>query len=135
MIDFLVNRARSFIFSTAPVPAAAAAARAGIQLVQSAEGSARTEHLWQRVAEFRSQIPNPKSQIVSAILPVIVGDENQALATANALRERGVFVPAIRYPTVARGAARLRVTLTATHTRPEVEQLAATLTQIVNHQS
>lgn len=135
LIDFLVNRARSFIFSTAPVPAAAAAATAGIQLVQSGEGSERTRRLWQRVAELKSGIRNPKSEVESAIIPLIVGDESQAVATASALRERGLFVPAIRYPTVARGAARLRITLTADHSAEDVGELTKAISQIVNRQS
>ena len=112
LIDFLVNRARSFIFSTAPVPAAAAAATAGIQLVQSAEGETRAKQLWQRVDAI--QLRNSKIQnsaISSAIVPIILGDETKAVAAAAQLREQNIFVPAIRYPTVARGAARLRVTL------------------------
>ncbi len=135
LIDFLVNRARSFIFSTAPVPAAAGAATAGVQLVQSGEGSDRTRRLWQRVAELKSEIRNPKSVIDSAIIPLIVGDESQAVATASTLRERGFFVPAIRYPTVARGAARLRITLTADHSAEDVGKLTMALSQIVNGQS
>lgn len=127
LIDFLVNRARSFIFSTAPVPAAAAAATAGVQLVQSTEGSTRRDQLWQRAAELQSEIQNLKSAPPSAIIPLIVGDERQAVATASALRERGFFVPAIRYPTVARGAARLRVTLTATHTANDIAELTRAL--------
>ena len=135
LIDFLVNRARSFIFSTAPVPAAAAAATAGVQLVQSGEGSDRTGRLWQRVTELKSEIRNPKPEIESAIIPLIVGDESQAVATASALRERGFFVPAIRYPTVARGAARLRITLTADHSAEDVRKLTLALAPIVNRQS
>ena len=70
LIDFLVNRARSFIFSTAPVPAAAAAATAGIQFVQSAEGENAAKHLQTRIAEFQSQIANRKSQIPRRHHPV-----------------------------------------------------------------
>jgi 8-amino-7-oxononanoate synthase len=135
LIDFLVNRARSFIFSTAPVPAAAATATEGVQLVQSGEGSDRTRRLWQRVAELKSEIRNPKSEVESAIIPLIVGDESHAVATASALRERGFFVPAIRYPTVARGAARLRITLTADHSAEDVGKLTMALSQIANRES
>ncbi len=127
LIDFLVNRARSFIFSTAPVPAAAAAAQAAILLVQSAEGRVRQELLWSRVGEFQSQIANRKSQIPGAIIPMIIGDENQAVQAAAKLREQNIFVPAIRYPTVARGKARLRVTLTASHSSEDVSELIRAL--------
>jgi len=127
LVDFLVNHARSFIFSTAPVPAAAAAATAGVQLVQSKEGEARRARLRLRLAKFKSEIGNRKSEITGAIIPLIIGDENNALATAAKLRGQNIFVPAIRYPAVARGAARLRVTLTSAHTAADVKQLANTL--------
>lgn len=135
LVDFLINRARSFIFSTAPAPAAAGAAHAAIRLVQSVEGQKRNEQLWSRVMELQSQIPNPKSEIPSAIIPVIIGDESAAVAAATQLREQGLFVPAIRYPTVARGAARLRVTLTAAHTPEDVTTLTRALGQIGHPQS
>ncbi|HUZ06101.1 MAG TPA: aminotransferase class I/II-fold pyridoxal phosphate-dependent enzyme, partial [Candidatus Paceibacterota bacterium] len=128
LVEFLVNRARSFIFSTAPVPAAAAAATAAIQFVQSKSGEARLNLLWQRVKQF-----NPKVQ--GAIIPILIGDETKAVEAAAILREHGIFIPAIRYPTVARGAARLRVTLTAAHSEDEMALLAAALNEIGNHKS
>jgi 7-keto-8-aminopelargonate synthetase-like enzyme len=127
LIDFLVNRARSFIFSTAPVPAAAAAGIAGIQLVQSSEGKARCDSLWQRIEQFNSKFKIQNSKFPCAILPLIIGDETKAVELATQLRERGIFIPAIRYPTVARGNARLRVTLTAVHTAEDVSELLAAL--------
>ena len=127
LIDYLINRARSFIFSTAPVPAAAAAATAAIKLVQSTEGETRRSHLRQRVTEFKSAICNPQSAIAGAIVPLILGDEAKAVAIAAQLREQGIFVPAIRYPTVARGAARLRITFSAAHSAPEVATLCRAL--------
>ena len=132
LIDFLVNRARSFIFSTAPVPAAAAAATAGVHLIQSPEGETRRKLLWTRVGELKSEIGNRESEIPSAIIPVLIGDEARAVAISAALREQGIFVPAIRYPTVARGQARLRLTLTATHTPDDISQLVAALQSIRN---
>jgi glycine C-acetyltransferase/8-amino-7-oxononanoate synthase len=130
LVNWLVNRARSFIFSTAPVPAAAAAATAGIRLIQAAEGEALREQLRYRIVEFQSAIGNQQSAIPTAILPLILGDEAKAVAAAAELREQNIFVPAIRYPTVARSAARLRITLTAAHTAAEVITLAAALNQI-----
>jgi 8-amino-7-oxononanoate synthase len=120
LVDFLVNRARSFIFSTAPVPAAAAAATAAIHLVQSSEGNARRDSLWKLVKKF-----NPKS--ASAIIPLIIGDEAKAVELAAKLREQNIFIPAIRFPTVARGQARLRVTLTAAHSADDLAKLLAAL--------
>jgi 8-amino-7-oxononanoate synthase len=130
LVDFLVNRARSFIFSTAPVPAAAAAATAAIELVQSAEGEKLRARLRQRAAEIKLAIGNGKLAMPAAIFPLILGDETKAVAAATALRAQNIFVPAIRYPTVARGAARLRVTLTAAHSATEVETLIHALKQI-----
>lgn len=135
LVDFLVNRARSFIFSTAPVPAAAGAAQAAIRLVQLAEGQKLNAQLWSRVTEFKSEIQNPKSEITSAIIPLILGDESTAMAAAANLREQRIFVPAIRYPTVARGSARLRITLTAAHSASDVATLNSALLKIVNPKS
>lgn len=135
LIDFLVNRARGFIFSTAPVPAAAAAATAALRFVQSNNGKARRKMLWARVVELQSAIENRQSNIPGAIIPLIIGNEKKAVELAAALRERGIFVPAIRYPTVARGKARLRMTLTAAHTTGEVNRLAAALDQSANLKS
>ncbi|HUA68019.1 MAG TPA: 8-amino-7-oxononanoate synthase [Candidatus Saccharimonadales bacterium] len=127
LVDFLVNRARSFIFSTAPVPAAAAAATTAIQFVKSTKGEYRRKKLWVRVGEFQSATNNRKPEIPSAIIPVMVGGERKAMELAAGLRKGGLFVPAIRYPTVARGKARLRITLTASHSSEDVSQLARAL--------
>jgi len=127
LIDFLINRARSFIFSTAPMPAAAAAATAAINLIQSNEGKALRSQLRQRITEFKSTIHSPQSAIAGAIVPFILGDEPTAITAATKLREQNIFVPAIRYPTVARGTARLRITLTATHTAADISELASAL--------
>lgn len=135
LIHFLVNRARGFIFSTAPVPAAAAAATAGIRLVQSDQGELRRKTLWQRVGELQSAIGNRQSPIPGAIIPFIIGNETRAVEAAAKLREQNIFVPAIRYPTVARGKARLRVTLTAAHTASEIRLLSAALGPIINRKS
>jgi 8-amino-7-oxononanoate synthase len=135
LIDFLVNRARSFIFSTAPVPAAVAAATAGIQLAQSAEGGTKRRMLFTRIKELNSKLKPQNSEFQSAIVPLIVGEETKAVELAAKLREQNIFVPAIRYPTVARGAARLRVTLTASHSSEDVSTLMRAMEQIANHKS
>jgi len=127
LIDCLINGARTFIFSTAPMPAAAATATAGIQFVQSATGEERRKLLWQRVAELNSQLDVQSSAPRSAIVPIVLGSESKALEAAAFLRSKRLFVPAIRYPTVPRGAARLRVTLTADHTRADIDALASAL--------
>ena len=127
LIDYLINRARSFIFSTAPVPAAAAAATAGIQLTGSPEGETRRKALRQRIHELVSTFNLQPAIFNSAIIPLILGDEATALAAAEKLHAQNIFVPAIRYPTVARGAARLRITLTAAHTSDDVAKLCVAL--------
>jgi 8-amino-7-oxononanoate synthase len=140
LIDCLINRARSFIFSTAPVPAAAAAAAAGVSFVQSAAGEERCRRLWANVAlvsAHRALAPKgtalaERHNKAAAIIPVMIGDENRAMDIALRLRERGVFIPAIRFPTVARGAARLRLTLSAAHTGADIAQMLAALDAILN---
>ncbi|MCS7338424.1 MAG: aminotransferase class I/II-fold pyridoxal phosphate-dependent enzyme, partial [Verrucomicrobiae bacterium] len=127
LIELLINRARSFIYSTAPVPAAAAAATAAIKLVQSETGAQLRQALWQRVAELNAAISNPQSAKSSAIVPIVIGDEARAVQLSAELLERGFFIPAVRYPTVPRGKARLRITLTAVHSPDDVMALAHAL--------
>jgi len=127
LVDLLVNRARSFIFSTAPAPAAAAAATAGIRLVQSGEGKARCRSLWQIVKQLDSKLKAQNAKNSSAIIPLFFGDEAKAVEAAANLRAQNIFIPAIRYPTVARGHARLRITLTAAHRPEDVLELLAAL--------
>ena len=127
LVDYLINRARTFIFSTAPVPAAAAAATAGIRFVQSSAGEERRSRLWQLVSQASSALNPQPSDHQSAIFPILIGDETKAVEAAAALRDRGIFIPAIRYPTVARGQARLRLTLSAAPTHADLSQLLAAL--------
>ncbi|MEC8973471.1 MAG: 8-amino-7-oxononanoate synthase [Verrucomicrobiota bacterium] len=134
LIELLVNKARSFIFSTAPSPAASAAARAGVELIQGGEGESLRAQLWQRVEELRRGVESigwstPVGP--SAILPLIVGGEAKAMAMMEQLREAGFFIPAIRYPTVARNEARLRVTVSASHSSGDVQGLLDALGQAV----
>jgi 8-amino-7-oxononanoate synthase len=127
LIGLLVNRARSFIFSTAPVPASAAAATAAIQLLQTAEGRQRLDTLRQNIVWLTSKLINQNSKLFSAIIPIILGSEDKTLAAADQLRKKNIFVPAIRYPTVARGKARLRVTLSAAHSPEDLSKLISAL--------
>jgi len=127
LIDYLINRARTFMFSTAPVPAATAAAAAGVRFIQSNRGEERRILLWQRVTELSSRLKNQRPEFSSAIIPILIGDETKAVEAATALRGQGIFVPAIRYPTVGRCQARLRVTVTASHTSADIAKLLASL--------
>ena len=135
LIEYLVNRARSFIFSTAPVPAAAAAASAGIQLVQSELGEQRCGRLWKSVSKVAPHLLSRPPSRPSAILPIHIGAETAATMAAASLRERGILIPAIRYPTVARGHARLRVTITAEHTETDLDELLSVLPTITSLKS
>jgi 7-keto-8-aminopelargonate synthetase-like enzyme len=139
LIEYLINRARPFVFSTAPVPAAAAAATAGVRFVQSAAGEQRRNQLWSNVEAFhRPAEPENKTggterrHKPSAIIPIIIGDETRAMKIAAALREQGIFIPAIRYPTVGHGQARLRVTFSAAHKEADIVQLRAALQSALN---
>ena len=132
LTELLVNKARSFIFSTAPSPAISVAARAGLELIQAEEGKSLREQLWQRVDEMRRGVESlgwKTPAKASAILPLIVGGEAMAVATMERLREAGFFIPAIRYPTVARNEARLRLTVSANHTSADVQSLLEVLSR------
>ena len=124
LIDYLINRARSFIFSTAPVPAAAAAALAGVNLTRGPLGDERRAHLWSLTRELT------RSERRDAIIPIPIGGEDEAMRVAAALREEGIFIPAVRYPTVARGSARLRLTLSAAHQPEDIRRLAEALARL-----
>jgi 8-amino-7-oxononanoate synthase len=130
LIDWLINRARSFVFSTAPPPALAAAATAAIRFLLSDEGEARRKLLWRRVVQFRKILPAGGAAFGkpgAAIIPWLVGDEQRALDLTEALQQEGFLVPAIRYPTVAEGAARLRITISAAHSALQIASLGETL--------
>ena len=133
LVDWLVNRARSFIFSTAPPPAFAAAATAAVEFLQTAEGESRRLQLWQRIGWLRSTLParcnalSPDLQSGSAIHPLMIGNEQRALDVARGLQNEGFLVPAIRYPTVAKSSARLRITVTALHEEAQIISLCEAL--------
>jgi 8-amino-7-oxononanoate synthase len=121
-VELLVNRARPYIFTTAPTPADAAAALAALGIVQSAEG----DELRARLSGFVARIaPNPEHR--SPIIPVVIGEEADTVAASSALQSEGLWVPAIRPPTVPVGTSRLRVTLSAAHTDEQVDRLALAL--------
>jgi 7-keto-8-aminopelargonate synthetase-like enzyme len=123
LTDLVVNRARSYIFTTAPTPADAAAALAALGIVRSAEGDALADRLRENIAVLWPGHPSP-------IVPVVCGDEQRALAAATALLEQGILVPAIRPPTVPVGTSRLRIALSAAHTPEQVRTLRDALTRL-----
>lgn len=126
LIDLLINRARSFIFSTAPVPAAAAAANAALKKIMTGRCATHLERLWKNVAAVRAALGSPAPD-PCPILPLHVGDEARAVEAGRALLDRGFLVPAVRYPTVGRGKARLRLTLSAAHESEDIAELLAAL--------
>jgi 8-amino-7-oxononanoate synthase len=125
LIDFLINRARSFIFSTAPSPAVAAACRTALRVASSEEGDRRRAMLRGHIALLSSLLRMAPAE--SAIIPLILGSEERALSEAERLFGAGFFVPAIRYPTVPKNTARLRVSLSAAHSPEQIRALATTI--------
>jgi 8-amino-7-oxononanoate synthase len=127
LVQLLVNRARSFMYSTSSPPALAAAASASLQILQSDLGDQLRMRLWQNIRLFASRLEgewkcNPSQE--SAIVPVLVRMEERSLQLAQVLLEKGFLTPAIRYPTVARGSARIRIALSAGHLPEQIEALA-----------
>jgi hypothetical protein len=117
--------ARSFIYSTAPPAPVAAAAAKAVEILGSDEGTALLRNLRKNIRHLGSALGLPESP--SAIVPIILGEESAALAAAEKLLASGFLAPAVRYPTVARNAARLRVTLSAAHTEQDIAGLAEAL--------
>jgi 8-amino-7-oxononanoate synthase len=140
IIDWLVQAARTYIYTTAAPPAIAHALLASLRLIGGAEGEQRRAHLQELIAQLRTQLtdlivahPALGWRLVdsnTAIQPLIVGDNAAALALAAALDAQGLWVPAIRPPTVPMGTARLRITLSAAHTAQDVQRLVDGLSQI-----
>lgn len=127
LIQYLTNKARSFIFSTALSPVTMAAGLRGLQKIQ--EEPQRVVQLRNNMAFLCRELERYgiSAQSDSAILPILVGEEKRAMAAMEELKQRGYYVSAIRYPTVARGSARLRVALMSSHTREELAGLAQAL--------
>ena len=131
LVEYLRNTSRSFIFSTAPGAPAMAAAEAALAVLE--QEPERVGRLRDNVAFFVAELAKRGLAVKtdSAIVPIPVGDERRALAASAALQERGFLIPAIRYPTVAKGQARLRAAVMSAHTK---EQLASAAEAIAaNH--
>lgn len=133
LIDYLIQRARTYIYTTAPPPALAAATRAALGLAR--HDTWRREHLVDLVARFRDgarRLGLPLMASDTPIQPVWVGDAARAMALGAALLEAGYWVTPIRPPTVPPGTARLRITLTAAHTPAQVEGLLGALARCLD---
>jgi 8-amino-7-oxononanoate synthase len=130
-IDYLLNKGRSYIFTTAAPPAVACALQKSLHIIR--DGNALRQQLFANIARLRdgvSALRWPLLASPTAIQPLIVGDNQAALDLAQALWERGLWVPAIRPPTVAKGTARLRISISAAHTSADIDQLIATLKEL-----
>jgi 8-amino-7-oxononanoate synthase len=129
-IDWLIQKARPVIYSTAPSPAIAHTILKSIEFIESNEGKDRREHLhtliryWTTNATFQHWIPLPSK---SAIQPLMIGSNRDVLKISKELEEAGYWVPAIRPPTVPKDMGRLRISLNAEHTIDHLDELLQTL--------
>ena len=128
-IEWLLQRARTYIYSTALPPMAAAVALEAMHIVESEPG--RIAALRARIGQLRDALHGMgiDGTSGSAVHPVVIGSNADALFASNALRERGFLVPAIRPPTVPQGTARLRISVAAGHRAQDIEGLAASLAE------
>ncbi len=128
LVEWLLQKTRSYIFATAAPAALAQALRASLRVVEAED--ARRAHLRHLIARLRSGLaglPWHLAPSTTPIQPLIIGGNQAALAVMDGLRERGLWVPAIRPPTVPEGSARLRITLSAAHTEADVDRLVDAL--------
>lgn len=128
LIETLIQKARTYIYTTATPPAVAAAARVALRLIQRDDW--RRKHLQNLIGRFRlgaTQLGLQLMNSTTAIQPIVLGESAIALAASQTLLERGFLVAAIRPPTVANGTARLRITLSAAHTESDVDHLLEAL--------
>lgn len=131
VIDTLINHANSYVYTTATPPALSSALLRSLQLIE--QGDDRRAHLKHLVARLRSGLaglPWALMESDTAIQPLLIGDNQRALELSAALRERGIWVAAIRPPTVPQGTARLRITLSAEHGEADVERLIGALHEL-----
>jgi len=131
VIEWLLQRARTYIFTTGSSPIIASALLASLDLIEG--GDARRAHLQALTIQLRDGLADTRWCLMpspTAIQPVIIGDNHEALRVAEALYARGLWVPAIRPPTVPKGSARLRVSLSAAHSTNHVVQLVKGLKEL-----
>ncbi|HEY5096926.1 MAG TPA: 8-amino-7-oxononanoate synthase [Acidimicrobiales bacterium] len=127
-VELLENRARPYIFTTAPTPADAAAALAALEIVRSSRGASLRARLAGHVDRVTRHLGRPGHR--APIIPVVIGDEADAVSASADLLALGLWVPAIRPPTVPQGTARLRITLSSVHTDEQVDRLVSGLARL-----
>jgi glycine C-acetyltransferase len=133
LIDYLYLRARPFLFSTSHPPATAAACRAAFTLLDSAEGEKLVKKLWANTKYFKRELKKRGFQFKASetpIIPIHVGDAAKAFEFSRNLFDAGVFAPAVGYPTVAEGKARLRAIVSAAHKREHLLKAADILAEV-----
>lgn len=131
LIEWLLQRARSYIFTTASPPLLAHTLIKSLELIE--RGDQRRRHLAELVARLKQALVFKRWRLFpsdTAIQPLIIGANDETIAVAQALFERGLWVPGIRPPTVPQGTSRLRITLSASHTAEHVDRLAAALIEL-----
>lgn len=128
LIDFLINKARSFIYSTALAPCLAAGALKALEIIRTKP--ALREQLWKNTNYLKEELVGRGHNIgktESPIIPVIIGDTEKALVLSQKLFEHGIYAPAIRYPTVGKDEAQIRISLMSTHSHSDLDQLLGAL--------
>ncbi len=131
VIEWLMQRSRSYVFTTATSPIMASAILAALELIRS--GDDRRRHLQALIGRLQRGLDGSKWELLSsftAIQPVVIGENDAVLNVSAELEKRGIWVPAIRPPTVPKGRARLRISLSAAHTHEQVDRLVDTLREI-----
>jgi 8-amino-7-oxononanoate synthase len=131
LINYLRNKARSFMYTTALPPAVCAASIAGIKLIQN-DPSLR-ESLWRNVRFIKEKLKSLNFSIISSespIIPILIGDSQKAVDMSNFLYKKGLLIPAIRPPTVPVNSSRLRMTVMSTHTKEDLERLLEVLSEV-----
>ncbi|TAJ77947.1 MAG: 8-amino-7-oxononanoate synthase [Gallionellaceae bacterium] len=131
VVDTLLNHAHSYVYTTATPPALSVALAQSLQLIE--QGDALRIHLQKLIAQLRAGLSDLPWQLMpseTAIQPLLIGDNHQALELSEGLRERGIWVAAIRPPTVPQGTARLRITLSAAHRTQDVDRLIVALHEL-----
>jgi 8-amino-7-oxononanoate synthase len=130
VVEWLLQRARPYIYTTAAAPALAHALLTSLDVIAGPEGALRRAHLAELIAQLKNELHRGQWQLLESdtpIQPLIIGRNEDALQISSELAEQGLWVPAIRPPTVPAGTARLRITLSAAHTAQQVGQLTAAL--------
>lgn len=131
VVDWLINRSRSYIFTTGAPPALAETLLTAVDLIEHSD--ARRAHLGALIARLKAGLQLERWQLLPSdtpIQPLVIGDNHETLAVSRALDAEGLWVPAIRPPTVPKGAARLRITLSAAHSLEQVDRLTDTLKRL-----